>query len=447
MTEIIALIACLEQTLPGATQHQLARIITAMLRMTGRVTMLGISRWSDKGGSYRTVQRFFHTHIPWLEVFWLFFRTHLYHKGHEYTLAGDESVVTKAGKKTYGIDRFFSSIFGKPVRGLAFFALSLIDVESERSLPIMVEQVIKTEEGKKQAQAKRKKKKTKAKKKRGRPKGKKNKDKTEVEWTPELKQIDTMIRNVLETIGQFLLIRYIVMDGHFGNNNALQMVRQTGLHLISKLRYDSALYFQYKGKQKAKGAKRRYGDKIDYQNIPTRYRISSTTEKDIRTEIYQAKMLHKTFAGILNVVIIVKYNSKTQKRAHIVLFSSDLDLSADKIIHRYRLRFQIEFNFRDAKQFWGMEDFMTIKEVSVANAVNLSLFMVSVSQRLLLDFRQESPQAGVLDLKTCYRGHYYASETLKLLPQKPDPILIPHIFKHVARLGSVHNPPPRVLTA
>ena len=242
MTEIIALTACLEQTLPGTTQRQLARIITAMLRMTGRVTMLGISRWSDKGGSYRTIQRFFHTNIPWLEVFWLFFRTHLYRKGHEYTLAGDESVVTKAGKKTYGIDRFFSSIFGKPVRGLAFFALSLIDVESERSLPIMVEQVIKTEEEEKQAQAKRKKKKTKAKKKRGRPKGSKNKDKTKVEWTPELKQIDAMIRKVLKTVGQFLFIRYIVMDGHFGNNNALQMVRKTGLHLISKLHHDSALY-------------------------------------------------------------------------------------------------------------------------------------------------------------------------------------------------------------
>ena len=27
--------------------------------MTGRVTMLGLSRWAEKGGSYRTVQRFF----------------------------------------------------------------------------------------------------------------------------------------------------------------------------------------------------------------------------------------------------------------------------------------------------------------------------------------------------------------------------------------------------
>jgi putative transposase len=26
----------------------------------------------------------------------------------------------------------------------------------------------------------------------------------------------------------------------------------------------------------------------------------------------------------------------------------------------YSLRFQIEFNFRDAKQYWGLEDFMNM---------------------------------------------------------------------------------------
>jgi putative transposase len=35
-------------------------VIEAMLSMSGRVTMRGLSRWSDKGGSYRTIQRFFH---------------------------------------------------------------------------------------------------------------------------------------------------------------------------------------------------------------------------------------------------------------------------------------------------------------------------------------------------------------------------------------------------
>jgi len=450
MTEIIALFSIFEQTLPGTNRRQLAIIITAMLRMTGRVTMLGISRWADKGGSYRTTQRFFHSVLPWAQMLWLFFRAYLYEQEHEYILAGDESVLTKAGKKTYGIDRFFSSIFGKPVRGLALFALALIDVNEGRSTPILVEQVIKNEEEKTKSKTqhkKKKKKQPKGQKKRGRPKGSKNKDKTVVEWTPELERIDKMLRQVLKTVSGFVPIRYIAMDGHFGNNNAAQMVLKTGLQLVSKLRHDSALYFRYDGEQKPNGANRRYGKKIDYQAIPAEHLVSSTTEKNIRTDIYQATMLHKTFAAPLNVVIIVKYNLTTQKRAHVVLFSTDLDLDAEKLIRYYRLRFQIEFNFRDAKQFWGLEDFMAVEETAVTNAIQLSLFMVSVSQQLLPEFREESPQAGVLDLKTYFRGRYYASETLKMLPQKPEPILFQRIVRFIVSLGSVHSPYQRARAA
>ncbi|NER40167.1 MAG: transposase [Oscillatoria sp. SIO1A7] len=52
-----------------------------------------------------------------------------------YLLAGDEVVVTKAGKKTYGIDRFFSSLYGKPVSGLSFFALSLFMRQGKTLIP------------------------------------------------------------------------------------------------------------------------------------------------------------------------------------------------------------------------------------------------------------------------------------------------------------------------
>jgi putative transposase len=441
MIEIITLIQCLEQCLPGTTQRQMSRIIPALLTMTGRVTMLGISRWAEKGGSYRTVQRFFHTVIPWTRVLWVFFQQQLYEPGHEYLLAGDESVVTKAGKHTHGLDRFFSSIYGKPVPGLAFFALSLIDVQTGTSSPIMVEQVVRTEEEKAatKAKSKQKKKKGKSGRKPGRPKGSKNKDKTQVEWTPELRRIDRMLRHLLALINGLIPMKHVVMDGHFGNNNALQLVRNLGsLHLISKLRHDSALYFQYDGPQKPSGPDKRYGDKIDTQNLPDKYLLQTSVEKGIRTQVYQAPMLHQSFAGVLNIVIIVKQNLQTEKRAHVILFSSDLDLSADKLIRSYRLRFQIEFNFRDAKQYWGMEDFMNVKETAVINAVSLSLFMVNISQCLLRDFRQDRPDAGVLDLKAYFRGRKYAQETIKLLPQKPEPILFSTILEQIGRLGCIH---------
>src|SRR4030065_546679 len=132
-----------------------------MIAMTGRVTMLGLSRWTEKGGSYRTVQRFFYTIIPWAQVFWAFFREHLFDQQDTYLLAGDESVVTKAGKQTHGLDYFFSSMQQKAVRGLSFFTLSLISTQQRRSYPVCVEQMIRTAEEKAASQAKKQAKKAK----------------------------------------------------------------------------------------------------------------------------------------------------------------------------------------------------------------------------------------------------------------------------------------------
>jgi IS4 transposase len=195
-----------------------------MLAMSGRVTMLGISRWAGTGGSYRTILRFFHTVIPWATLFWLFFRKHLFRANEVYLLAGDEVVVSKSGKKTYGLDRFFSSLVSKRILGLSFFTLSLVSVEQRHSFPIQIEQVIKSNVEKNsplptqfvKPQEKRK---------RGRPKGSKNKNKTEVILTTELLRIQKMINSLFKLLGDFIPLTYLVLDGHFGNNNALQMAR------------------------------------------------------------------------------------------------------------------------------------------------------------------------------------------------------------------------------
>jgi len=134
----------------------------------------------------------------------------------------------------------------------------------------------------------------------------------------------------------------------------------------------------------------------------------------------------------------LKTNLETHAQAHVILFSTDLEQAYDKIIKFYSLRFQIEFNFRDAKQYWGLEDFMNVKETAVTNAANLSFFMVNFSYALLQPFRQQNPEYSILDLKSHYHGCRYAIETIKMLPQKPDAILLADIFQQIARLGAIH---------
>jgi putative transposase len=118
MMDIVALLQCLQPHVTTTTHRRLNRITLALLVMTGRIMMLGLACWAGKGGSYRTVQRFFTTGLPWAMLFWVFFRQHVYSQEEGYLLVGDEVVVTKAGKITHGLDRFFSSLCSKPVPGV-----------------------------------------------------------------------------------------------------------------------------------------------------------------------------------------------------------------------------------------------------------------------------------------------------------------------------------------
>ncbi|MEO7908511.1 MAG: transposase [Roseiflexaceae bacterium] len=270
------------------------------------------------------MQRFFTAVVPWAAVFWIFFRTHLLQRDDVSLLAGDETVVTKAGKHTHGLDRFFAGLYGKPVPGLAFFTLSLISTTQRRSFPIAVEQVLRTPE--EQATARAKAALPASKRKPGRPKGSPTKAKTTVDLSPELSRIQTMIRALLERIGGLLPLTYLVVDGHCGNNHALQMTRQCNLHLISKLRSDSALYLPYTGPYAGRGPRRIYGDKLDLRAMPACALRHTTVAKGIETCIYQLDARHKTVAELLNVVVIVKTNLTTQAQAHVILFSSDLTL-------------------------------------------------------------------------------------------------------------------------
>ncbi|MCP4401251.1 MAG: transposase, partial [bacterium] len=200
-----------------------------------------MSQWAATGGSYRTIQRVFTTRIAWGQVHDLCF-THWFLNAANsaadppvYIFAGDETVVTKAGKNTFGLDTFFSSIFGKPVPGLSFFAWSLINVTQRHSFPLRIRQLFHSHKEKERAATasspsckttgssgnaakKRGKINKKTRKGKGRPKGSKHTNKADVELSPSLLEIQDMLKNLLQRIGGTLSLTYVVLDGAFGNN-------------------------------------------------------------------------------------------------------------------------------------------------------------------------------------------------------------------------------------
>ena len=86
-----------------------------------------------------------------------------------------------------------------------------------------------------------------------------------------------------------------------------------------------------------------------------------------------------------------------------------------------------------------MQDFMNVNKTSINNAVDLSMFMTNVSAKLMENYRCQIPDYSVIDIKSHYRGLKYTIETLKILPQKPEDIVIEQIIGHLSSNGAIHN--------
>ena len=434
MTEIVTLLGCLAPCLSSTSLRQLGQIVAALLCIPNRVTMLSLSRWTEGGGSYRTLQRWYQTRLDWATLLGLVVRTHLLQPHGLYLLAGDEVVVSKAGKTTHGLGRFYSSLAQRPIPAVSFLALSLIDVAQRRAYPLQVEQRLPPPPGSPSTEP------LPPKRRPGRPKGSKNHVKAAPILTPELQLLQRMLRALTARIAP-LKVQHLVLDGYFGTDPAAFVVEQCGLQLISKLRHNAALYLPFSGPKPRRGPTPRFGDKQVFRALPASALHQTIIDGHEQTDIYHLTALHKDFSRPLNVVVLVKTHLRTQKCAHVVLFSTDLSLSAAQIVDYYSLRFQIEFNFRDAKQYWGLEDFMNVSPIAVTNAANLAFLMVNLSVALLQPYRQSQPDFSVLDLKALYRAQRYLAETINLLPHPPDADLIPRIWSRLTALGGIRTRP------
>ena len=427
---------------------------------SGGVTMKNIARWTGQKGSYRSIQRFFASKIDWLALNLLLFQSAYLDMPNpeRYILAMDEVVEDKAGKHTFGINWFYSSIAGRVIRSVSNHVVSIVDTKKGRSFVLTHKQTVKPTDRPKREKSKGHKNKGRAwlqeatgqkgkppKGRAGRPKGSKNKHNIKREGLlyGSFESLLASIAPLLASIG--LGIKYVVGDGAYGNKTCCLITNQFGLCLISKLNRNTALYLPYQGEYSGRGRPKKYGDKLDYRNLPKGCLVSSSVEDGILTRTYQVKgVWTKRMPCLINVVIIIKVDLKTKKAARTVLFSTDLTLEAATIVRFYSLRFQIEFNFRDAKQYFGLSDFKNVKQQQVHNAVGLAFFMDNVSLVLMEQAKETwaGENISIQDLKAYFRAEKYLDSILNTLKITPSPILIQREFADVLKIGAVNRAKP-----
>jgi putative transposase len=426
-------------------QH-FAIIIDSILGISNSVTTLSVARYSSL--SYRTIQRFYALKdVNWLLVTLFLFKYFIYQKGKSYLFAADETVKGKAGKQTHGLGRFYSSMAKQVIRSVSFLAVSIIDIEKEKSYILGCKQLIINNLDKVDINPQKKsksKKKTKDKPK-GRPKGSKNKVKTEPESTSYqvLKTLLDLVQSQLKIFLPELNCFHIVLDGFYGHEDYLLLASKNGLNIISKFKVNAHLILPYQGEQLGRGRPKTLGDKVNLDSINEQYYISTIQDNDsnVSTKVYQFEAFTPKMAGLkLNIVVMIHTHQITKKVSRNVLFTNDLTLEALKVIKYYSLRFQIEFDFRDAKQFYGLSDFKNYKETQVTNAVNIA-FVMTVIGKLVLEkykIKLDCPNMGIIDLKTVFRTQKCAEILLNNNKIDPDEFLSSPQFLKIARLEAIH---------
>lgn len=264
----------------------------------------------------------------------------------------DCSFISKSGKKTFGLDKFWSGVASKAKHGLEVSVLGCINVVSGKATFLDATQT---------------------------PSGLSKKDDNKYSRT------DFYLEQILDCLKSLPTIVYYVADGFYAKDKIMSGLTSNGKHLITKLRSDANLkYLNDKPRLKGqKGASRKYNGKVDFKKNGisdlSKWILIGADEKYPHLTIYTQQLYAVNFDRILRVVLLL--NTKTNR--YVLLASTDVELDARLITKYYQLRFQIEFIFRDAKQFMGLNDCQARDENKLDYHFNASLTAVNIARKAI----------------------------------------------------------------
>ena len=448
-------IQSLSQTLSCTKIRTFLIIVRNIFLLTRPVTTKSIS--GIGGTSHSTISRFYSSWFDWPLLCLTLFKKLAYRPEDVYIAAVDEVIEGKAGKHTYGKSIFFSNILKKPIPAISMLAISLINVKTKQSYPMAVTRIVKNEQDIKRSLKQKEKAKDLQKRKaagekpkpKGRSKGVPNsKDPKEEPETLVYRHLKGLLSAfITKSVSLFCkkVATYLVGDGGFGSENYFLLARLFDMHLITKLKCNSVLYLPFVGNQKSKGGKTKYGEKINYNRLDKKYLKSSLINDNVQEDIFQFQVYNKEIANtLLNVVVVVQTRLDNQKTGYAVFASTDLNLDALTLIGYYRLRFEIEIDFRDCKQFNGLADFKNYKQLQVTNAINIAFATKTITQILLSEYRVRlnNPDFSIYDLKAFLNAENKAKFILKMNREKPHLFLNGHtpneVIMQIAQMDAVN---------
>lgn len=283
--------------------------------------------------------------------------------------AFDPSYIPKSGKETEHLGMFWSGCSGKALRGLEIGGFAVVDIDNNTAFSLEAIQTPAKKELK-------------------------SDDKTLVNHYASL---------VIERKDVLLSFsRYLAADGYFAKKEFINPItEQTTLEIISKMRSDANLYYIYQGECSGKKGRPKTRDgKINIAK-PDKRRIRLCYENN-DMKIYEGIVYSVSLKRKVKLAYVEWWKDEKYTGTYAVLFSTDLELSGEKIYLYYKSRFQIEFLYRDAKQFTGLTHCQSRGENKMHFHYNASLTAVSIAKAAyyLRNRKQKMQVFSMADIKT-----------------------------------------------
>ena len=132
------------------------------------------------------------------------------------------------------------------------------------------------------------------------------------------------------------------------------------------------------------------------------------------------------------IAVIKRYRRELLKLSHLVVadafFSTDTTLSGEEVLDFYRTRFQIEFCFRDAKQFCGLTDSQARDTNKLDCAFNASFASLNVAKVMM---KERQMEYSMYKFKLLMTNTFLMKRIFDVSQYRPNQTLINHIFKEL----------------
>ncbi len=245
---------------------------------------------------------------------------------------------------------------------------------------------------------------------------------TQVDWY--LLALSTLPKEVRE------YTNLVVADAFFSKYNFIYGLNKLGLKLVSRLRDDAALWYINREPHTGKaGRPKKYLGKVDIDSLDSKVFHEMDYDLD-NGKCFVGQVYSKALKTEIKIVVWFSEDGKKHK----IFFSNDLSLSGVDIVRVYRTRFQIEFEFRNAKGYASLNRCQARSTNKLRTHFNMSFTSMNC---LKMATREMGLDYSVSNLKTMAHGQYLMKRFICVSGIEPDSNLISKLQNEVISLTSL----------